>query len=145
MAPSLEATSTTTALEARETRFYYNNGDCGDKNIYVCRPGIIYGIVGAVVIGLAVIFYALYLYRDTRNGAKALVKTLIKGLKTITPCLRRRRKTRRVRRVKRDVEMNVVDFDAKTVGSDTPKEPADTGDSQTASASNSRHVHFSGP
>lgn len=65
MAPSLEATSTATALEARETRFYYNNGDCGDKTIYMCRPGIIYGIVGAIIIGLAVIFYAIYAHRNT--------------------------------------------------------------------------------
>lgn len=65
MAPSLKATPTATALEARETRFYYSNGDCGDKTIYACKPGIIYGIVGAIIIGLAVIAYACYLYRDT--------------------------------------------------------------------------------
>lgn len=63
MAPPLEATPTATALEARETRFYYNNGDCGDKNIYLCRPGIIYGIVGAIIIGLGVVVYILYLCR----------------------------------------------------------------------------------
>lgn len=54
-----------TALEARETRFYYNNGRCGDKTIYVCRPGIVFGMLGAIVIGLAVIFYALYVFRNT--------------------------------------------------------------------------------
>lgn len=65
MTPFLKATSTATALEARETRFYYNNGQCGDKTIYVCEPGIIFGILGAVLIGLAVAFYACYYYRHT--------------------------------------------------------------------------------
>lgn len=65
MAPSFEATPTATALEARETRFYYSNGRCGDKTIYVCRPGIVFGIVGAIIIGLGVIFYTCYLYRNT--------------------------------------------------------------------------------
>lgn len=65
MAPSLEATPTVTALEARETRFYYNNGRCGDKTIYVCRPGIIFGMLGAIIIGLSVLFYACYSYRNT--------------------------------------------------------------------------------
>lgn len=65
MATTLEATSTATALEARETRFYYSNGRCGDKTIYVCRPGIVFGILGAVVIGLSVIFYTLYVFRDS--------------------------------------------------------------------------------
>lgn len=47
--------------------------------------------------------------------------------------------------MKPDVEMTVVDFDGKTVDSETPKDSTTTGDSsQTASASNTRHVHFSG-
>lgn len=73
MALSLEATSTTTALEARETRFYYNNGRCGDKTIYMCRPGIIFGVLGAVIIGLAVIFYVCYLYRNTVSLLAAIL------------------------------------------------------------------------
>lgn len=63
MTPSLKATSTATALEARETRFYYSNGQCGDKSIYTCEPGIIFGIIGAVIIGLAVVGFFCYRYR----------------------------------------------------------------------------------
>lgn len=65
MAPSLEPTSTATALEARETRFYYSNGHCGDKNIYMCEPGIIYGIIGAILLGLGIATYVCYHYRKT--------------------------------------------------------------------------------
>lgn len=65
MTPPLKATSTATALEPRETRFYYSNGHCGDKTIYMCEPGIIYGIVGAIIIGLSVLGYAGYRYRHT--------------------------------------------------------------------------------
>lgn len=63
MAPSLEPTSTLTALEPRETRFYYSNGNCGDKTIYVCQPGIIYGVISAIIIGSAVIVYMIYSIR----------------------------------------------------------------------------------
>lgn len=73
------------------------------------------------------------------------MRPVVSSLKKVNRRLRRRRKTRIVRRVKPDVEMTTVDFDGKTVISDIPEEPVDTGDSQTASASNnSRHVHFSG-
>ncbi|KAK2615802.1 hypothetical protein N8I77_002528 [Diaporthe amygdali] len=145
MAPLTEATSTSTALEPRETRFYYNNGDCGDKTIYICRPGIIFAIIGSIIIGGAVIFYTVYSISKNQE----LMEKLDPILKRLLPCFRRRRKrnTRKrntPRRAKSDLEMTIVDFDGKPVTSDPPKDFADTEDNHIASASNSRHVHFSG-
>lgn len=77
------------------------------------------------------------------------MKKLFKILKTLTPCLgRRRRNRRRVRRanpVKPDVEMATVDLDGKRVLSNLPEEPAESDERQPASASDARHVHFNGP
>lgn len=69
------------------------------------------------------------------------MKKVIKRLKRVTPSYRRRRRTRRrAPSAKSDVEMNSVDFDNKTVISDS----AARGESQTAQTSNSRQVRFDG-
>lgn len=34
-----------------------SNGLCGDKNIYLCHPGIIVGVIAAIVIGTTTIAY----------------------------------------------------------------------------------------
>lgn len=136
MAPQLEATSTATALEARETRYYYSNGRCGDKSIYACEPGIIYGVIGAVIIGLGVAAWACYAYRHT-----AFMRKVFGCFKRVSPSARRRRRRRRQARIaKSDVEMDSVDSDKNTVTSDStaPEKP------QTALTSNTRHARFDG-
>lgn len=58
MSPTPTASSTATPSPThRNTNV--SNGLCGDKNIYLCHPGIIVGVIAAIVIGSATIIYII--------------------------------------------------------------------------------------
>lgn len=154
------ASSPTTPLTATPTPTHrssnVSNGLCGDKNIYLCHPGIIVGVIAAIVIGSTALIYLGWVCIRNKGDWKGDLAWNLRKSRKFSPFPSSRRRPRdkgkaTIDNVKADVEMAPASSGGGTIGSRdditaTMKVGTITEDDEPqATAATAHHVRFGEP
>lgn len=154
------ASSPTTSPTATPTPTHRNtnvsNGLCGDKNIYLCHPGIIVGVIAAIVIGSTTLICLGWVCIRNKGDWRGELAWNLRKFRKFSPFPSSRRRPRgkgkaTIDNVKADLEMAPGSSGGGTIGS-RDDNPATTKvgtiteeDGAQATAAKAHHVHFGEP